>query len=88
MAWIMNQYSKYHGFNPGVVTSKPVEHFGMPGREEATGRGVGILTVKLIGRLRRKIEPDIKRPRIIETIRSGGYVFNGEVKWLASETSG
>ena len=22
MAWIMNQYGKYHGFNPGVVTGK------------------------------------------------------------------
>ncbi|MEM7316922.1 MAG: Glu/Leu/Phe/Val dehydrogenase dimerization domain-containing protein, partial [Planctomycetota bacterium] len=54
MAWIMNQYSKYHGFSPGVVTSKPVEHFGMPGREEATGRGVGTLTHKLAGRLGRK----------------------------------
>ena len=54
MAWIMNQYSKYHGFNPAVVTSKPVEHFGMPGREEATGRGVGIFTVKVLSRLGRK----------------------------------
>jgi glutamate dehydrogenase (NAD(P)+) len=54
MAWIMSQYGRYHGFNPGVVTSKPVEYYGMPGREEATGRGVGILTVKLAGRLRRK----------------------------------
>ena len=54
MAWIMSQYSKYHGFNPAVVTSKPVELFGMPGREEATGRGVGILTLKLLGRLGRK----------------------------------
>jgi glutamate dehydrogenase (NAD(P)+) len=54
MAWIMSQYSKYHGFSPGVVTSKPVEHFGMPGREEATGREVGILTMKLIGRLGHK----------------------------------
>ncbi len=51
MAWIMNQYSKYHGFSPGVVTSKPVDHYGMPGREEATGRGVGTLTLKLVGRL-------------------------------------
>ena len=41
MAWIMNQYNKYHGFNPGVVTGKPVEYYGIPGREEATGRGVG-----------------------------------------------
>jgi glutamate dehydrogenase (NAD(P)+) len=54
MAWIMNQYNKYHGFNPGVVTGKPVEHYGIPGREEATGRGVGLLTIKLLGRLRRK----------------------------------
>jgi glutamate dehydrogenase (NAD(P)+) len=54
MAWIMNQYSKYRGFNPGVVTGKPVEYYGIPGREEATGRGVGILTLKLLGRLGRK----------------------------------
>jgi glutamate dehydrogenase (NAD(P)+) len=54
MAWIMNQYSKYHGFNPGVVTGKPVEHYGIPGREEATGRGVGIVTFKTLSRLNRK----------------------------------
>ena len=38
MAWIMDQYDKYHGFNPGVVTGKPVEYYGIPA-EEATGRG-------------------------------------------------
>jgi len=54
MAWIMDQYDKFHGFNPGVVTGKPVEHYGIPGREEATGRGVGLLTLKLLGRLGRK----------------------------------
>jgi glutamate dehydrogenase (NAD(P)+) len=54
MAWIMDQYNKYHGFNPGVVTGKPVEYYGIPGREEATGRGVGLLTAKLLGRLRRR----------------------------------
>ena len=54
MAWIMSQYNKFHGFNPGVVTGKPVEYYGIPGREEATGRGVGILTNKLLGRLGRK----------------------------------
>ena len=54
MAWIMNQHNKYHGFNPGVVTGKPVEHYGIPGREEATGRGVGILAIKTIGRLGHK----------------------------------
>ena len=55
MAWIMDQYNKYHGFNPGVVTGKPVEYYGIPGREEATGRGVGLLTLKLLGRLGRKL---------------------------------
>jgi len=54
MAWIMNQYNKYHGFNPGVVTGKPVEYYGIPGREEATGRGVGIVTLKALSRVGRK----------------------------------
>jgi glutamate dehydrogenase (NAD(P)+) len=54
MAWIMNQYQKYHGFSPACVTGKPVELYGIPGREEATGRGVGILAFKLLGRLGRK----------------------------------
>jgi len=54
MAWIMNQYNKYHGFNPGVVTGKPVEYYGIPGREEATGRGVGIVTLKALSGVGRK----------------------------------
>ena len=56
MAWFFHQYNKYHGFNPAVVTGKPVEHYGIPGREEATGRGVGILTLKSLGRLGHKIK--------------------------------
>ena len=40
MGWIMDEYSKYYGFSPGVVTGKPVDLFGSLGREEATGRGV------------------------------------------------
>ena len=40
MAWIMDEYSKFHGFSPAVVTGKPVDLFGSKGREEATGRGV------------------------------------------------
>lgn len=57
MAWIMNQYGKYHGFAPACVTGKPVEYHGIPGREEATGRGVGIVTLKLLSRIGRRI-PD------------------------------
>ena len=40
MAWIMDEYSKYAGFSPGVVTGKPLHLFGSDGRAEATGRGV------------------------------------------------
>lgn len=54
MAWIRNQWEKYHGFNPAVVTGKPVEHYGAEGREEATGRGVGILAYKWLGMLGKK----------------------------------
>ncbi|TWU64494.1 MULTISPECIES: Glu/Leu/Phe/Val family dehydrogenase [Crateriforma] len=56
MSWFRNQWEKYHGFNPAVITGKPVEEYGARGREEATGRGVGILTVKLMKRLGRKPE--------------------------------
>jgi glutamate dehydrogenase (NAD(P)+) len=54
MSWIRSQYEKYHGFSPACVTGKPVEEYGAEGREEATGRGVGILLLKLLGRLGRK----------------------------------
>ena len=40
MSWIMDEYSKYKGFSPAVVTGKPLHLFGSEGREEATGRGV------------------------------------------------
>ncbi|MCS7466224.1 glutamate dehydrogenase [Stieleria sp. ICT_E10.1] len=56
MAWFRNQWEKYHGFNPAVITGKPVEEYGAKGREEATGRGVGTLTVKLTKRLGMKPE--------------------------------
>jgi glutamate dehydrogenase (NAD(P)+) len=55
MAWIMNQYSKYHGYNPACVTGKPLELHGSEGREEATGRGVATLTAAFLNRLKRDI---------------------------------
>lgn len=55
MAWIMNQYGKYHGFTPACVTGKPVDLHGADGREEATGRGVGLLTVAMLEKLKEKI---------------------------------
>jgi len=39
MAWIVDEYAKFHGWKPGVVTGKPIELGGSYGREAATGRG-------------------------------------------------
>ena len=44
MAWILEQYSKSNGYEPGVVTGKPIQLAGSPGRTEATGRGVALIT--------------------------------------------
>ncbi|MGL4419782.1 MAG: Glu/Leu/Phe/Val dehydrogenase dimerization domain-containing protein, partial [Gemmataceae bacterium] len=40
MAWLADEYAKFHGYSPGVVTGKPVELGGSLGREAATGRGL------------------------------------------------
>jgi glutamate dehydrogenase (NAD(P)+) len=48
MGWIMDEYSKFSGFSPGVVTGKPVHLFGSEGREEATGRGVMLVLEELL----------------------------------------
>ncbi len=53
MAWIMDTYSIFQGYNaPGVVTGKSLLIGGSPGRREATGRGVTIVarkTLELLG---------------------------------------
>jgi len=43
MGWIMDEYSKFAGFSPAVVTGKPLHLFGSEGRDEATGRGVMVV---------------------------------------------
>jgi glutamate dehydrogenase (NAD(P)+) len=40
MAWMMDAYSSGHGYTPAIVTGKPLDLGGAPGREAATGRGV------------------------------------------------
>jgi glutamate dehydrogenase (NAD(P)+) len=40
MGWIVDEYAKFHGWAPGVVTGKPIELGGSLGRESATGRGL------------------------------------------------
>ncbi|MCL4130383.1 UNVERIFIED_CONTAM: hypothetical protein GTU68_018235 [Idotea baltica] len=77
MAWIRNQYEKYHGFNPACITGKPVEDYGAKGREEATGRGVGILSFKLLNRLGMRA----KDTRVI--IQGFGNVGSHAAKFLS-----
>ena len=52
MAWIMNEYSKFHGFQPACVTGKPVEFHGSAGREAATGFGVAVVTREALAKLK------------------------------------
>ncbi len=45
MAWVMDTYSVFKGYNePAVVTGKPLYIGGSKGRKEATGRGVSVVT--------------------------------------------
>ncbi len=48
MAWIFDQYAKYHGYQPGVVTGKPVGLGGSEGRSQATGRGLVFAVEELL----------------------------------------
>ncbi|HZD04244.1 MAG TPA: Glu/Leu/Phe/Val dehydrogenase dimerization domain-containing protein, partial [Longimicrobiales bacterium] len=48
MAWIVDEYAKFRGHTPGVVTGKPVELGGSEGRLSATGDGVGLLTERAL----------------------------------------
>jgi glutamate dehydrogenase (NAD(P)+) len=55
MAWAVNQYEKFHGFSPACITGKPLELHGSEGREEATGRGVVIVTDAVLKKLQRTL---------------------------------
>ncbi|KAL8135251.1 hypothetical protein AgCh_010058 [Apium graveolens] len=48
MAWILDEYSKFHGHSPAIVTGKPIDLGGSLGREAATGRGVVYATKALL----------------------------------------
>ncbi|RID64554.1 hypothetical protein BRARA_E03483 [Brassica rapa] len=48
MAWILDEYSKFHGHSPAIVTGKPIDLGGSLGRDAATGRGVLFATEALL----------------------------------------
>ncbi|MFV1993290.1 MAG: Glu/Leu/Phe/Val dehydrogenase [Acidiferrobacterales bacterium] len=56
MAWILEEYSKTHGYTPAIVTGKPLELGGSAGRLEATGHGVAYLTGKAASEISLSIE--------------------------------
>ncbi|KAG9137229.1 hypothetical protein Leryth_023367 [Lithospermum erythrorhizon] len=56
MAWILDEYSKFHGYSPAVVTGKPIDLGGSLGRDAATGRGVLFATEALLNEFGKSIE--------------------------------
>lgn len=56
MAWIQDEYSKVYGHSPGVVTGKPIVTGGSQGREEATGRGLGIVIQRYAEHIREPLK--------------------------------
>lgn len=79
MAWIMDEYSKFHGFSPGVVTGKPLYLFGSEGREEATGRGVMIVLDEVL-KLRKIAFKDVT-----VAIQGFGNVGSNAAKFIAEK---
>lgn len=56
MAWVMDEYSRFYGFSPAVVTGKPIDLHGSFGREEATGRGVAFVTADIMADLGKPLQ--------------------------------
>ncbi|KAJ8451618.1 hypothetical protein Cgig2_018252 [Carnegiea gigantea] len=48
MAWMLDEYSKFHGYSAAVVTGKPIDLGGSLGRDAATGRGMLFATEALL----------------------------------------
>jgi glutamate dehydrogenase (NAD(P)+) len=55
MAWVADEYSKFYGWQPAVVTGKPIELGGSYGREAATGRGLVFALENYFGDVNRSI---------------------------------
>ena len=56
MAWMVDEFARFHGHVPGVVTGKPIALGGsLHGREEATGRGLYYAMENLFGSQGRRV---------------------------------
>ncbi|KAK6786658.1 hypothetical protein RDI58_015183 [Solanum bulbocastanum] len=56
MAWMLDEYSKFHGHSPAIVTGKPIDLGGSLGRDAATGRGVVYATGALLAEYGKNIK--------------------------------
>lgn len=56
MAWIMDEYASVNPYSPAIVTGKPVELGGAPGRDAATGRGAVDVLESYLRRSQRTLE--------------------------------
>ena len=55
MGWVMDAYSSRAGWSPAVATGKPIDLGGIPGRVEATGRGVVAVAAATLAALGRSL---------------------------------
>ncbi len=80
MGWIMDTYSMMTGHAvPGVVTGKPLQLGGAPGRNEATGRGVMFTTKNILAKHNLKISD------MTFAIQGMGNVGSNAAKLIAGE---
>ena len=78
MAWMMSAYSEEHGYSPAIVTGKPVELGGSPGREEATGRGVALI----VREAAKDLELDLEGSTVV--IQGFGNVGSWTARFLSN----
>lgn len=71
MAWMMDEFSRMHGYNvPGVVTGKPIEVGGTRGRKFSTSQGGIFVFEKIV----EKLEMDSENMKIaIQGFGNVGY---------------
>lgn len=82
MAWMVDEFGKFHGHQYGVVTGKPLEIGGSVGRDEATGRGVMIATREAA----RERGLDMKKAKIV--FQGFGNVSSFGAKLIENELGG
>ena len=76
MAWMMDAFSATHGYSPAIVTGKPLDLGGAPGREAATGRGVHLRARRLVRPRRARAEgppggdPGLRQRRLVDGPRA------------------